>query len=418
MLCVPFGRSGTGLAFSLMIIDYSKEGEKAIGGKINVPSRLYFNENHEMVRRAIRDFVIKEVNPRLDEWEEDGIAPLHEIFGKMGDLGFLGIRYDTEVGGQGLDLWADLVFLEEIAHIKAMSLPMAVYVQTHCATPAMDEFGSQYLKRTYLTPAIEGKMVASIAITEPDAGSDVAALRTFAVRDGDTYVINGSKIYITNGCQADFVVLLARTSENPGYHSFSLMVVPTDTPGFTVGRKLDKIGMRSSDTAELFFDNVRVPAENLIGEEGEGFIYQMRQFQHERFTALPLGYVAGKDMINLTLEHIKKRIVFGEPLVKKQVLRHRIANWLTEIECLKDLTYHIVRMKEAGLDVTREVSMGKLKAGQLLRQVSDGCVQMFGGIGYMTEMLIARYFRDSRIIAIGGGADEVMCEVIARMEGL
>jgi len=388
-----------------------------MGSKMKSAAQLYFNKDHEMVRQAVRDFVIKELDPHLDDWEEQGIAPLHEIFRKMGDLGFLGIRYATEIGGQGLDLWADLVFLEEIAHIKAMSLPISIYIQTHSATPVIDEFGSEYLKETYLTPALAGKLVASIAITEPDAGSDVAALRTFAVKEGDTYVINGSKIYITNGCQADFIVLLARTSENPGYHSFSLIIVPTDTPGFTVGRKLDKIGMRSSDTAELFFDNVRVPAENRIGEEGEGFIYQMRQFQHERFTTLPLGYVASRDMIDLTVEHIKKRIVFGEPLVRKQVLRHRIANWLTEIECLKNLTFHIVRMKEAGLDVTREVSMGKLRAGQLLRQVSDGCVQMFGGIGYMNEMLIARYFRDARIVSIAGGADEVMCDVIAKLEG-
>ena len=388
-----------------------------MGKSIKSAEQIYFNKEHDMIRRAVRDFVNKEINPNMDEWEAAGIMPLKEIFGKMGELGFLGVRYGEEVGGEGLDSWAEVAVLEEIAHIHGGSLPMAVYVQTHCATPAIDAFGSDYLKETYLKPALRGEKVAAIAVTEPDAGSDVASLRTVAEKDGDAYVINGSKTYITNGCQADFITLLARSSEAPGYHSFSLIVVPTDAPGFSVSKKLDKMGMRASDTAELFLDNVRVPAENVIGEPGEGFIYQMKQFQHERFVALPLAYIASLDMIEMTLDHIRKRIVFGKPLATKQVLRHRIAGWLTEIESLKCLTYHIVRMKDAGLDVTREISMGKLKGGQLMRNVADGCIQMFGGMGYMNENLISRYFRDARILSIGGGADEVMCEVIARMEG-
>ncbi len=379
--------------------------------------RIYFNKDHDMVRKAIREFIDKEINPYVDEWEEKGKIPLHDLFKKMGALGFLGIRYDTKYGGQGMDYWYDLVFLEELGHIKALGVSTAIGVQTHCATPAIGHFGSEYLKETYLKSALSGAMVAAIAVTETGAGSDVSAIATTAKKVSDHYVINGSKTFITNGTQADFLTLLARTSDDPGYHSFSLFVLPTGLPGFNVSRKLDKIGLRSSDTAELFFDNVRIPCENLIGKEGEGFIYQMQQFQHERFACLPSCYVSCIEVINMTLEHLKTRIVFGKPLIKRQVLRHQIADWLTEIEALKRLIYHTTSMKMEGMDVTREVSMGKLMGGILIRKVSDGCLQMFGGLGYMNEMLISRYYRDSRLLSIGGGADEVMKEVITKTEG-
>ena len=381
-------------------------------------SEIYFTKDHEQVRKAVRDFVNREINPNVDEWEAKGETPLHELFKKMGNLGFLGIRYDQKYGGEGLDYWYETVFLEEIAHIRCGGIPMAIAVQTNMATPAIDEFGSEYLKETYLTPAIKGDMVASIAVTEPDAGSDVAALKTTAKREGDHYILNGSKTYITNGTQADFLTLLARTSDAPGYHSFSLFVVPTNLPGFHVSKKLDKLGMRSSDTAELFFDNMKIPAENLIGVENEGFIHQMMQFQHERFSAMPMAYIAAKNMIDDTVEFLRRRIVFGKPLIKKQVLRHRIGEWLTEIECLKQLTYHVVRMKMAGQDASKEISMGKLKAGEVINKVADGCLQMHGGMGFMNESLISRAYRDSRLISIGGGANEVMLDVIAKLEGL
>jgi citronellyl-CoA dehydrogenase len=379
-------------------------------------TQLYFNKDHEMVRKAVREFVDKEINPHMDEWEEKGEAPLHDLFKKMGDLGFLGIRYDPQYGGQGLDYWYDTIFLEELGRVQGSGIPMAIAVQSHMATPAIAEFGSAHLKDTYLKPAIAGEMVASSAVTEPGAGSDVSALQTTAKKEGADYVLNGTKTYITNGTQADFLTLLARTSEDPGYHSFSLLVVPTNLPGFQVSRKLKKMGCHSSDTAELFFDDMRIPAENLIGEEGEGFIYQMQQFQHERFSAIPMSYISAEEMIAMTVEHIRQRIVFGKPLISKQVLRHRLADWQTEIECLRQLTYHIVRMKEAGLDVTREVSMGKLYAARVLQTVADGCLQMYGGLGFMEEMLIARCYRDAKLISIGGGADEVMREVIAKIE--
>ncbi len=379
-------------------------------------TQIYFNKDHEMVRKAVREFVDKEINPHMDEWEEQGIAPLHELFKKMGDLGFLGIRYDPKYGGQGLDYWYDLVFLEELGRIRGSGIPMAIAVQSHMATPALAEFGSDYIKETYLKPAIAGDVVASIAVTEPGAGSDVSALQTTAKKDGDAYVINGSKTYITNGTQADFMTLLARTSDDPGYHSFSLLVVPTDLPGFQVSRKLKKMGCHSSDTAELFFDDMRIPAENLIGKEGEGFIYQMQQFQHERFSAIPMSYISAEETIAMTVEHIRQRVVFGKPLIARQVLRHRLADWHTEIECLRQLAYHIVRMKEAGLDVTREVSMGKLFAARVIQKVADGCLQMYGGLGFMEEMLISRCYRDAKLISIGGGADEIMREIISKIE--
>ena len=377
---------------------------------------MYFNEDHKALRRTVRKFVDTEINPYMDQWEQT-TAPLHELFRKMGDLGLLGIRYDEKYGGMGLDYWFETVFLEELGRINGMGVATAICVQTHMATPAIHQFGSDYLKEKYLRPAIAGDMVTAIAVTEPEAGSDVAALKTTARLDGDKYIINGSKMYITNGIQADYLTLLARTSPEPGYHSFSLFVVPTDLPGFSVGKELDKVGLRSSDTALLYFDDLAIPRENLIGQENEGFIYQMMQFQHERFCTLPSSVVFCKDMISRTLEHLRQRIVFGKPLVTKQVLRHRIVDWLTEIEALRHLTYHIVRMKEQGQDPTKEVSMGKLMAGRLVREVADGCVQMHGGMGFINETLISRNFRDSRILSIGGGADEVMSEIIAKMEG-
>jgi citronellyl-CoA dehydrogenase len=380
-------------------------------------SEMYFNKEHDLVRKAVRDFVKKEINPHVDEWEKAGMTPLHDLFKKMGDLGFLGIRYDEAYGGEGLDYWYETIVLEECARINCGGIPMAISVQANMATPAIAEFGSEYLKQTYLKPALKGDMVAAIAVTEPDAGSDVAAIKTTAEKQGDHYILNGSKTYITNGLQADFLTLLARTSQETGYHSFSLFVVPTNLPGFQVSKKLDKLGMRSSDTAELYFDNMEIPVENLIGVEGEGFIQQMQQFQHERFSVLPLTYISIREMIFETIEYLKGRIVFGKPLIKRQVLRHRMAHWLAQTESLQQLAYHIVRMKMEGRDVTREISMGKLLGGDLLNEVSSGCLQMYGGMGFMNEMKISRRFRDSRLVSIGGGASEVMSEIITKTYG-
>ena len=380
--------------------------------------QLYFNNEHQMLRKTIADFVNKEINPNMDKWEEEGQAPLKNLFKKMGDLGLLGIRYDPQWGGQGLDNWFDLVYIEELGHMHGCGVAMAFGVQTHMATPAIAEFGSDYLKENYLKPAVLGEKIACIGVTEPDAGSDVAGLKTRAVKDGDHWVINGSKMFITNGVVADYCTMLCRTDDKPGHHSFSLIVVPTDSPGFSLGRKLDKLGMRSSDTALLYLDDVRVPLEYTVGEEGEGFIYQMKQFQHDRFFAIPGTYITGRDVIDMTVDYLRQREVFGKPLIARQVLRHRLVDWITQLELLKQLTYHIVRMKEAGMDVTREVTMAKLYAGPLIRRVVDGCLQMYGGMGYMNETLISRYYRDTRLHSIGGGTDEVMSEILTKLEGL
>ena len=383
----------------------------------NSSDQMYFDEDQQMFRRTMSKFVEKEINPHVDQWEASGTAPLHDLFKKMGDLGLLGIRYDPKYGGQGLDYWYETVFLEELGHIKGLGLAVAITVQTNMATPQIDMFGSDYLKEKYLKPAIAGEIVGAIAVTEPGAGSDVAGIKTTAKKDGDFYILNGSKMFITNGTQADWFTLLAKTGDGTTYDSFSMFVVPAKLEGVTVNRKLDKLGIRISDTAEIFFEDVKVPAENLIGTEGHGFIIQMQAFQHERFSILPYCYIAALDVIDLTVDYIRQRQAFGKPLIKMQVLRHHLADWITEVECLRQLTYHIVRMKMAGLDATREVSMGKLTASRVLRQVIDGCLQMHGGMGYMNEMIISRYWRDARGLSIGGGADEVMREYLAKIEG-
>jgi citronellyl-CoA dehydrogenase len=379
--------------------------------------QLYFNEDHRLLRSSLKKFIEGEINPYVDEWEQLGTPPLHELFKKMGDLGFLGIKYDPKYGGQGLDYWHETVFLEELGHIKALGMAMAIAVQTNMCTPQIAEFGSEYLKEKYLKGAIAGDLVGAIAVTEPGAGSDVSALRMTAKKNGDSYILNGSKLFITNGTQSDWFTLLARTAEGSGYGVFSMFVVPSDLPGITISKKLDKVGLRISDTAELFFDEVELPAKNLIGEEGQGFFVQMRAFQHERFSVIPFSYIAALDMIDLTVEYIRGRVVFGKPLIAKQVLRHRLADWNTEIECLRQLAYHIVRLKVAGIDATLEISMAKLKAGQVINQIADGCLQMHGGMGFMNETIISRYWRDARCLSIGGGADEVMREVISKLEG-
>lgn len=375
---------------------------------------LYFNEEQNMFREMVRRFVEKEINPYVDEWEEQGIFPAHTLFKKLGDQGLLGLSYPEEYGGAGLDYWYNVIMYEEIGKVPCGSVPMAIGVQTDMATPALAQFGSEELKRKYLVPAIAGEFVASIAVSEPDAGSDVASIRTRAESDGDDYIINGSKMWITNGTQADFLVLLARTSGDRGFRGMSLIVVPTATPGFTVSRKLDKLGMHSSDTAILNFDDLRVPKSNRIGEEGMGFILQMQQFQKERLIGSVTALAGMEQIIRLTINYCRERKAFGHPLIDNQWIHFKLAELMTEVEALRHLNYHCVRMMLDGQDATKEVSMAKLKAGRLAREVADTCLQFHGGMGYVEEYPIARYFRDSRLISIGGGADEIMLGIIAK----
>lgn len=380
-----------------------------------------FTEEHAMFRKAVRKFVANELTPHVEKWEEAEIAPLHEIFKKMGDLGFLGLNYEEKYGGAEADIWFTIVLHEEISKTPMGGVPMAIAVQTDMCTPALAQYGSDYLKETYLAPAIRGEMVGAIAVTEPDAGSDVAGIRTRAERDGDDYVINGSKIYITNGTQADWICLLARTGEGDDYRGMSLIIVPTDTPGFNISRKLKKLGQHSSDTALLSFEDMRVPVKNRIGDEGKGFYYQMGQFQVERLVGAIGATAAAEQAVRDTIQYTRERQAFGKSLLDNQWIQFKLGELLTEIEAAKQLNYYCASLVEAGADskeVTRIASMCKLKGGRLGRQVADTCIQFFGGMGYMEETPISRYYRDARLASIGGGADEIMLQIIAKLEGM
>jgi citronellyl-CoA dehydrogenase len=379
---------------------------------------MKFTQEHEMFRQLVRRFVEEEINPHVEEWEEAGIFPAHDLFKKMGDLGMLGLTYPEEYGGQGLDFWYTVVFCEELGRANASGVPMGITVHTDMCTPALAHYGSDELKREILAPSIAGEMVGCIGVTEPDAGSDVASIRTRAESDGDDWVINGRKLYITNGAQADWVCLLARTSDEGGFRGMSLIITPTNTPGFSVSRKLRKLGNHSSDTAELVLDNVRVPKANTIGPEGMGFILQMQQFQRERLVGAITTYSSLERTVRDTIAYTQQRCAFGQPLIDNQVIHFRMAELLTEIEMLKQFCYAAVEKMVDGEDITREASMAKLKAGRLAREVTDSCLQYYGGMGYMEETPISRAYRDARLLSIGGGADEVMLGIICKLEGI
>jgi citronellyl-CoA dehydrogenase len=366
----------------------------------------------------VRRFVETEINPHVEAWEESRTFPAHDLFKKAGNLGLLGITYPEEYGGMGLDYWYQVVMLEEVGRADCAGVPMALAVQTDMATPALAEYGTPVQKEKFLTPAISGDAVFAIAVSEPDAGSDVAAIRTRAVADGDDYVINGSKMWITSGTQADYLTLLVRTSGEYGFKGMSLIIVPTDTPGFSVSRKLEKLGNHSSDTAILTFEDVRVPQANRIGAEGMGFILQMRQFQKERLAGALMSVSGMERIIRLTIDYTRQRQTFGKPLIDNQWIHFKITELLTEVEALRQLAYHCTRMLVAGMDLTKEVSMAKLKAGRLAREVADTCLQFHGGMGYVEEYPMARYFRDARLLSIGGGADEIMMGIIAKYEDI
>jgi len=377
-----------------------------------------FTKAHQLFRESVRRFIDQDINPYVDEWEEAEIFPAHELFKKAGDLGLFGLSYPVEYGGMGADYWYNMALAEELARIKCAAIPMAMGVQCDMATPALNQYGSHELKKKYLEPAIRGDAVCSLAVTEPGAGSDVASIRTKAERVGDEYVINGSKLYITNGAQADWICLLTRTSPGTTYKGMSLIIVPTDATGFAVSKKLKKLGNKASDTAELVFDNVRVPVSNRIGEEGQGFIYQMQQFQNERLVS-GLGAAAGaKKILKMTIEYCRGRQTFGKPLIENQWIYFKLTELLTEVEFLQQMCYQCGRLMDRGQDFTREASMAKLKAGRLVREVADTCLQFHGGMGYMEEYPMARYFRDSRLMSIGAGADEVMLGILAKFEGI
>ncbi len=375
-------------------------------------------DEHKAIKRTALQIIDTEINPYIDEWEANGPFPAHEVFKKLGDAGLLGITKPEAYGGMGLDITYAMAFGEAIGHIECGGIPMAIGVQTDMATPALANFGSDQLRREFLVPAIAGDYVACIGISEAHAGSDVAAIKTHARKEGGDYVINGSKMWITNSLQADFMVTLVNTDPDGQKHqNKSLIVIPMNTPGISKSNKLDKLGMHSSDTAQIHLDDVRVPQRYLIGEENKGFGYQMIQFQDERLIVGPGAIASMERTIQETIDYASQREVFGKPLISKQVVQFRLAELKTEVEALRGLLVLCLDKYLAKEDVTMLISMLKLKIGRLEREVADSCLQYFGGMGYMTETPISRYYRDIRLHSIGGGADEVMLQIISKYMG-
>jgi citronellyl-CoA dehydrogenase len=381
---------------------------------------MRLSHEHRQIFDTTKQFVEKELNPHIAEWERDGSFPAHEVFKKLGDLGLLGINKPESVGGLGLDWSYQMMFAEALGYCKSGGLPMAIGVQTDMATPALATYGSGFLKQNFLKPAIAGDQVACIAVSEPGAGSDVAGIKTVARHDGGDYVISGSKLWITNGTQADWACMLCNTGEvidGKRHGNKSLIVVPLDARGVDRSQKLDKLGQRSSDTAMIFLDSVRVPRTHLIGEEGKGFTYQMMQFQEERLF-LSASILAAMEMcIGDTATYARQRKAFGQSVLDNQYVHFRLAELQTEIEALRSLVHRSVEELLAGSDASVLCSMAKLKSGRLAREVADACLQFWGGQGFMWENQVAQFFRDLRLHSIGGGADEVMLGIISKRLG-
>jgi citronellyl-CoA dehydrogenase len=375
----------------------------------------FFTPEHEAFRKTVRQWVERELTPHALEWDRAGIFP-KEVFKKAGELGFIGISHDPKYGGSGLDYWYVTAFAEELLHSHNAGVNMALMVQSQMATPIINEIGTDEQKREFLAPALTGEKIAALGISEPSVGSDVANLKTTAKRVGDDYVINGSKMWITNGTRADFITLGVRTGE-PGYGGISLVTFPTDVKGFGVSKKLDKVGNLSSDTAILFFEDCKIPARYVLGEEGEGFYHIMTNFQGERLTAAIMAVAASEGMLADAIRYGHERQAFGKPLIKFQVWKHKFVEYLALVEAAKQLTYKAVEMFDKKEQPVKEISMAKLVAGDLAQRVAYDCQQFHGGMGYIEETHIARAWRDIRLITIGGGTSEIMKEIISKLVG-
>ncbi|HET9411015.1 MAG TPA: acyl-CoA dehydrogenase family protein [Candidatus Dormibacteraeota bacterium] len=377
---------------------------------------MYFTDAHEELRLHIRKFLEKEVKPHLEEWEEKTFPD--SIFLRFGELGFLGLRYPPEYGGQGGDYFSAVVLSEEMAKAGCGGLGMAVSVQTEMATPPVFKFGTEEQKRRWVVPAIRGEQIAAIAMTEPDAGSDLAGITTTAVRDGDHYVVNGRKIFITSGARAQWVLVVTKTDRERGHKGYNLLVIERGTPGFQVTRKLEKLGMHSSDTAELLFEDCRVPAANLIGEEGEGFKNLMWELQGERMIAAAGAIAGAQKTFEYTMEYARNRQAFGQPISQFQVIKHKLVDMGTKIAAVQSFVYQTARQWDEGEYPVREISQAKLLASQVACEVADEAIQILGGHGYMREFPVERAWRDARLARIGAGTDEIMKEIIAKTYGL
>lgn len=379
---------------------------------------------HHQLKDTLKKFIDNEINPYVDEWEEAEIFPAHDVFKGLGDLGLLGVTKPGEYGGMGLDWSYGAVVAETLGHIKCGGIPMAIGVQTDMATPALGKFGTDAAKEDFLKPSVSGDYVACLGVSEVGSGSDVASIKTTAKKDGDDYVINGGKMWTTNGTQADWMCLLANTSDDKAHKNKTLICLPLKDDsgkhreGVTVARKLKKLGMRSSDTAEFFFEDVRVPQRYRIGEEGAGFMYQMLQFQEERLWAALSGIVGMEMVINDTIEYAGQRKAFGQSILDNQVVHFRLAELKTELEMFRSFVWDAVEKLMSGEDVTMMASMAKLKAGRLSREINDSCLQYWGGMGFMEEAHVSRAYRDGRLGSIGGGADEVMIGIICKYMGI
>jgi citronellyl-CoA dehydrogenase len=374
-----------------------------------------FTEEHDTFRRTVRSWVERELRPHALEWDRAGIFP-KEIFRKAGELGFFGINHDPTYGGSGLDYWYVTAFCEELSRSQNSGVNMALLVQGQIATPIIGEIGTEEQKREFLAPALSGERIGALGVSEPGCGSDVASLRTTARRSGDEYVINGSKMWITNGTRADFITLAVRTG-GEGYGGISLVTFPTDVRGFQVSRKLDKVGNLSSDTAILYFEDCRIPARYLLGEENAGFHQIMTNFQGERLVAAIMAVSAMERMLEEAMAYGREREAFGRPILGFQVWRHKLVEHLAAMEAAKRLTYHAVDLFSRKENPVKEISMAKLFACDLAQKVAYDCQQLFGGMGYVEETHIARAWRDARLLTIGGGTSEVMKEILSKLVG-
>jgi alkylation response protein AidB-like acyl-CoA dehydrogenase len=377
----------------------------------------FFTPEHEALRTTIRVFVERELQPYAEQWEAEGNFP-DSVFTRMGEAGLLGLSYPEEYGGSGGDYISTLVLKEEMARSGSGGVGMALSVQSDMATPPILKFGTEAQKQEWLVPAIKGSKIACLGITEPNAGSDVANIETTAVRDGSDWIVNGRKIFITNGVRAHFCTLVARTDKPSGYHGFSLFIVPTNTPGWQVTRRLDKLGMHSSDTAEIVMEDMRLPEEALLGEEGKGFYQIMWELQGERLVAAA-GAMAGSQLLfDRCLQYVNERQAFGQPIGKFQTMAHRLAEMATEIHAAREMVYDAVWKFNKGDYPVKEISMCKLYTGIVCSKIANHAMQIFGGAAYLMDIPIQRAWRDTRLMRIGGGADEVMREIISKMRGL
>jgi len=377
---------------------------------------MYFTDAHEELRLHVKRFLEKECVPHLEEWEEKTFPS--SIFKRFGELGFLGLRYPPEYGGQGGDYFTAVVLSEEMAKAGLGGLAMAIDVQAEMATPPVFKFGTEEQRRRWVVPAIQGDQIAALAITEPDAGSDVAGITTIARRDGDHYIVNGRKIFITNGARCDWALVVTKTDRERGHKGYNLFVIEKGTPGFTVTRTLEKLGMHSSDTAELLFEDCRVPADNLVGEEGEGFKNLMWELQGERMIAAAGSIAGAQRVFEYAMEYAQNRKAFGQPISQFQVIKHRLVDMGTKIASVQAFVYQTAKQWNEGEYPVREISQAKLLATQVAVEVADDAIQILGGHGYMREFPVERAWRNARLARIGAGTDEIMKEIIAKTYGL